>query len=65
MGEVAAVREPHREDGVAGAQQGGVRGEDRGGAGVRLHIGVLGAEEPLARSTAIRSATSTSSQPPW
>lgn len=45
VGEVAAVREPHREDGVAGAQQGGVRGEDRRGAGVGLHIGVLGAEE--------------------
>lgn len=45
MGEVAAVREPHREDGVTGAQQGRVRGENRGGAGVGLHIGVLGAEE--------------------
>ncbi len=33
------------EDGVAGAQQRGVGGQHGGGAGVGLHVGVLGAEE--------------------
>ena len=47
MGEVPAVGEFQAEDGVAGS---GNRGEDRGvggGAGVRLHVGELGAEEGL------------------
>src|SRR5690606_30179225 len=33
VGEVAAVRQAQGEDGVAGAQQGGVGGQDGGGAG--------------------------------
>ncbi len=45
MGEVTAEGEAHGEDGVAGAQERRVGGEDGGGPGVRLHIGVLGAEE--------------------
>ncbi len=45
VGEVSPVREAHGQDRVAGAQQRGVRGEDGGGAGVRLDVGVLGAEE--------------------
>ena len=47
VGEVPAVGEFHAEDGVAGS---GDRGEDRGvggGAGVRLHVRELGAEQGL------------------
>lgn len=45
--EVPSVGQAHGQDGVAGAQQRGVRGEDGGGTGVRLHVRVLGAEECL------------------
>ncbi len=44
---MAAVRQAEGEDGVAGAQQDGVGGEHGGGAGVRLHVGVFGAEQRL------------------
>ena len=45
--EVAAVGEVHAEDGVAGLEQREVHGHVRLRAGVRLHVGVLGAEELL------------------
>ena len=45
--EVAAVREVHAEDGVAGLERGHVNGDVGLRAGVRLHVGVLGAEERL------------------
>ncbi len=47
VGEVSAVGQAEGEDGVAGAQEGGVGGQHGGGAGVGLHVGVLGAEEAL------------------
>lgn len=47
VGEVAAVGQAEGEDGVAGAQKGGVGGQDRRRAGVGLHVGVLGAEQGL------------------
>ena len=63
--EVAAVREVHAEDGVAGLEQREVDGHVRLRAGVRLHVGVLGAEQlPWRASMASVSATSTNSQPP-
>ena len=45
--EVAALIEPHTEDRVAGVEKGQVGGHIRLGAGVRLHVGVLGAEQRL------------------
>ena len=45
--QVAAVRQIHAEDGVAGLQHGGVGGLIGLRAGVRLDVGVLGAEELL------------------
>ena len=47
VGEVAAVAEVHAEHLVARLQHGGVDGEVGLRAGVRLHVGVLGAEELL------------------
>jgi hypothetical protein len=47
VGEVAAVAEVHAQDLVAGLQHRGVDREIGLGAGVRLHIGVIGAEELL------------------
>ena len=45
VGEVAAVVEPHGQNGVARLEQGLVDGEVGVGPGVGLHVGVLGAEE--------------------
>ena len=45
--QVAAVREVHAEDGVARLQQREVHRHVRLRAGVRLHVGVLGAEQRL------------------
>ena len=42
---MAAVGEVQSEDGVAGLNDRGVRRHVGGGTGVRLHVGVLGAEE--------------------
>ena len=42
---MAAVRQIHAEDGVAGLQHGGVGGLIGLRSGVRLHVDVLGAEE--------------------
>ena len=47
VGEVPAVRQRHRQHRVAGLQEGAVRGEVRARAGVRLQVGVLGAEQLL------------------
>ncbi len=47
MREVSAVRQVQAENRVAGLKNGGVGGHVRGRAGVRLHVGVLGAEELL------------------
>ncbi len=45
VGQVAAVRQVHAQNGVARLQQRGVHGEVSLGAGVRLHVGVIGAEQ--------------------
>ena len=45
--EVAAVRQVHAQDGVAGLQHRGVGGLIGLRAGMRLHVGVLGAEQLL------------------
>ena len=45
VGEVAAVAEVHPHDGVAGIQEGEVGGHVGLGAGVGLHVGVIGAEQ--------------------
>ena len=45
--QVAAVREAHAENRVAGLQHGHVDGHIRLRAGVRLHVHVLGAEKLL------------------
>ena len=45
--EVAAMRQVHAQDGVAGLQHGGIRGLIGLRARVRLHVGVLGAEQLL------------------
>ncbi len=45
VGQVAAVRQAHAQDGVARLQQRDVHGEVGLGAGVRLHVGVVGAEQ--------------------
>ncbi len=45
MGQVAAVIEPHGEDGRARFEQRLVDGEVGVGAGVRLHVGVVGPEQ--------------------
>ncbi|MNN47594.1 hypothetical protein D3C81_1620220 [compost metagenome] len=45
MGQVAAVGQAHAEDGVAGIQQGEVDRRVGRGAGVRLDVGVVGAEQ--------------------
>jgi hypothetical protein len=42
--QVAAVREIHAEDGVSRLQRGHVNGNVGLCAGMRLHVGVLGAE---------------------
>ncbi|MDT4775841.1 hypothetical protein FQZ97_79810 [compost metagenome] len=47
VGQVAAVGQAHAEDGVAGVQQGQVDGAVGLGAGVRLDVGVVGAEQLL------------------
>ena len=47
MGEVAAVVEPHGQDGGAGLEQRLVGGQVGVRPGVRLHVGVLGAEQRL------------------
>jgi hypothetical protein len=47
VGEVAAVGQVQAHDGVAGREHGGVGGLVGLRAGVRLHVGVLGAEELL------------------
>ena len=48
VGEVAAVRQAHREDLLARLEEGAVDGLVGAGPGVRLHVGVVGAEERLA-----------------
>ena len=45
--QMAAVRQVHAEDRVAGLQQREIHGHVRLRAGVRLYVGVLGAEERL------------------
>jgi hypothetical protein len=45
VGQVAAVVEPHGQDGGARLQQGLVDGQVGVGPGVRLHVGVLGPEQ--------------------
>ena len=45
--QVAAVRQIHAQHGVAGLQRGHVHGDVGLRAGMRLHVGVLGAEELL------------------
>ena len=45
VGQVAAVREVHAQHGVAGLQRGHIHGDVRLRAGMRLHVGVFGAEE--------------------
>ena len=63
--QVAAVREVHAEDRVARLEQREVDRHVRLRARVRLHVGVLGAEQlPSRASIASDSATSTNSQPP-
>ena len=47
VGEVAAVRQAHREDGVARLHEGAVGGDVGAGAAVRLQVGVVGAEQRL------------------
>ncbi len=47
VGEVAAGRQRHAHDGVAGLEEREVDGEVGGGAGVRLHVGVVDAEQRL------------------
>ena len=47
VGQVPAVRQRHREEGVAGLQERAVGGQVGVGARVRLQVGVLGAEELL------------------
>ena len=47
VGEVAAVRQVQAHDGVAGRQHRGIGGLVGLRAGVRLHVGVLGAEQLL------------------
>jgi hypothetical protein len=64
VGEVAAVRQRHREHRVARLQERAVDGDVRAGAGVRLQVRVLAPNSSLARAMPISSATSTTSQPP-
>ena len=45
MGQVAAVVEPHGQDGVARLEQRLVDGQVGVGPGVGLHVGVVGPEE--------------------
>ena len=45
VGEVTALVEAHGEDRVAGLHESEVGGEVGGGARVRLHVGMLGAEQ--------------------
>ena len=47
VGEVAAVRQAHREDGVARLDERAVDREVGAGAAVRLQVGVVGAEQRL------------------
>lgn len=52
VGKMAAMRQRHAEDGVAGIQEGQV-GRDVGRrTGIRLHVDMLGAKRLLARSMA-------------
>ena len=62
--QVAAVREVHAEDGVARLHDREIHGHVGLRARVRLHVGVLGAEELLRAAMARLSTTSTYSQPP-
>ena len=63
--QVAAVREVHAEHRVARLEQREVDRHVGLRARVRLHVGVLGAEQRLrARRSPSVSATSTNSQPP-
>ena len=47
MRQVPALVELHRQDAVARLEQGEVDAHVGDGAGVRLHVGVLGPEQPL------------------
>ena len=47
VGEMAAVREVHPEHGVARLEQRQIHAHVGLGAGMRLHVGVLGAEQRL------------------
>ena len=47
MGEVATLVEAHRQDRVARAEDCHVRSQVGIGSGVRLHVGMLGAEQGL------------------
>lgn len=47
MRQVPAVRELHAEHGIAGLEEGQVHGQVGRRSRVRLHIGVLGAEQGL------------------
>jgi hypothetical protein len=64
VGQVAAVGQAHAEDGVARLQQRQIHRLVGLRAGVRLHVGVVGAEQLLDALDRQRSATSTYSQPP-
>jgi len=62
--QVAAVGQVQTHDGVAGRQHGGIGGLVGLRAGVRLHVGVLGAEQFAGASRARFSTISAFSQPP-
>ena len=62
--QVAAVRQIHSQDGVAGLDHRRVGGFVGLRSGMRLHVGVLGVESFLARSRARFSTISANSQPP-
>ena len=47
VGQVATVRQAHAQDGVTGRQQGQVDGSVGLGTGVRLDVGIVGAEQLL------------------
>src|SRR5208282_1698492 len=47
VGQVAAMRQSHAQDGIAGMQRGHVDGNVSGSAGVRLDVGVIGFEKFL------------------
>jgi hypothetical protein len=64
VGEVAALVEAQAEHGVARLEQRQVDRHVGVGARVGLDVGVLGAEEALARSRARSSTSSMTSLPP-